>query len=231
MWPVLRNGSRGEDVRTVQYLLSAHGHHLDVDGVFGPRTEEGVRGFQSSNGLSSDGIVGRQTWPALVVQVALGDNGDAVRAVQSQLIHRGGFANVDGIFGPDTDDAVRRFQTKTGLVSDGIVGPRTWEALVGGGALSLEPQETAFHLFNSWTHDDPGSGRQVATEDAVATLFSRQWRREDGWAFRGPDGTAGHVFFVWERPGEELALRVPSQTRGEEAHVDQVLFRMTEGGL
>ena len=37
---------------------------------------------------------------------------------------------VDGVFGPMTEAAVRRFQRKHGLVPDGIVGPKTWQRLV-----------------------------------------------------------------------------------------------------
>jgi peptidoglycan hydrolase-like protein with peptidoglycan-binding domain len=39
---------------------------------------------------------------------------------------------VDGIFGPKTKSAVRAFQHAIGIVSDGIVGPLTWQALVSG---------------------------------------------------------------------------------------------------
>lgn len=35
----------------------------------------------------------------------------------------------DAIFGPDTEAAVKQFQTDNGLTADGIVGPRTWDAL------------------------------------------------------------------------------------------------------
>jgi len=39
---------------------------LDVDGIFGPRTKAAVREFQQNENLSVDGIVGRQTWTALL---------------------------------------------------------------------------------------------------------------------------------------------------------------------
>jgi peptidoglycan hydrolase-like protein with peptidoglycan-binding domain len=37
-----------------------------VDGIFGPRTDGFIRGFQSALGIASDGIVGPVTWRALV---------------------------------------------------------------------------------------------------------------------------------------------------------------------
>jgi peptidoglycan hydrolase-like protein with peptidoglycan-binding domain len=39
---------------------------------------------------------------------------------------------IDGIFGPQTDGAVRGFQQALGVAVDGIVGPITWRALVSG---------------------------------------------------------------------------------------------------
>ncbi|MGY1794914.1 peptidoglycan-binding protein [Geodermatophilus sp. SYSU D00525] len=44
---------------------------------------------------------------------------------------------IDGVFGPETDEAVRSFQKSLSLdhpevVVDGIVGPITWRALVSG---------------------------------------------------------------------------------------------------
>jgi peptidoglycan hydrolase-like protein with peptidoglycan-binding domain len=100
-----------------------------VDGDFGPLTKAAVEAFQSSRGLGVDGRVGLQTWPQLIIQVQRGSNGDAVRAVQSQIHSRGdGTAQItiDGIFGPVTNDNVRAFQTLLGLSVDGIVGPQTW---------------------------------------------------------------------------------------------------------
>lgn len=62
---LLRRGSHGEAVRALQLALSAHGHTIRADGLFGPATESAVRAFQGSNGLGVDGIVGPATHAAL----------------------------------------------------------------------------------------------------------------------------------------------------------------------
>jgi peptidoglycan hydrolase-like protein with peptidoglycan-binding domain len=65
--PLLREGHEGEWVRYLQELLERAGHTPGpVDGIFGPRTEAGVRSFQAANGCDVDGVVGPQTWTALV---------------------------------------------------------------------------------------------------------------------------------------------------------------------
>lgn len=53
-----------------------------------------------------------------------GSKGEAVKFIQQQLK-----VKVDGVFGPATDKAVKALQLKHGLVSDGIVGPKTWAFL------------------------------------------------------------------------------------------------------
>lgn len=60
-----RNGSSGDAVRATQVLLNKHGYGLDVDGQFGPRTEAAVESFQSSAGLTADGVVDAETWREL----------------------------------------------------------------------------------------------------------------------------------------------------------------------
>jgi peptidoglycan hydrolase-like protein with peptidoglycan-binding domain len=131
-WPLVKNGDQGANVYAVQYLLRAHGSSLNADGKFGPITRNEVISFQGSKGLSVDGIVGPQTWTALISgkTVKKGSSGEAVKAAQRLLKKFGYSLNVDGIFGTKTDQAVNDFQTKYGLQVDGIVGPQTWQALV-----------------------------------------------------------------------------------------------------
>ena len=142
-WPVVKSGSHGHPIKTLQYLLRARGQSVAVDGVFGPDTAAAVKAFQTGHGLTADGIVGPVTWAALVVQVKKGSQGDAVRGVQEEFQFRNLSGDpskgpqIDGIFGPTTDAAVRGFQQALSLdipsvAVDGIVGPVTWQALVSG---------------------------------------------------------------------------------------------------
>ena len=139
-WPLVRKGNQQHPVKTLQYLLKARGHNLVVDGIFGPKTDAAVRAFQQRTGLAVDGIVGPHTWSALIITVKRGSQGDAVRGVQEEFEFRslsGSPAQVDGIFGPKTEAAVRAFQRPLhqeipSVAVDGIVGPVTWRALVSG---------------------------------------------------------------------------------------------------
>ncbi len=137
-WPLLKQGGRGHPVPALQYLLRVRGHTLTVDGLFGPKTERAVTAFQFADHLAVDGIVGPRTWSALIIVVAAGRTGDAVRGVQEEFQFRNLSGDpcqglqVDGIFGPKTTAAVGGFQQALGIAVDGIVGPVTWRALVSG---------------------------------------------------------------------------------------------------
>ncbi len=68
---VLRQGSSGQDVVTLQYLLNVIAEYypdiprIDQDGVFGSGTAQAVIAFQRLMHLTSDGVVGKNTWDAL----------------------------------------------------------------------------------------------------------------------------------------------------------------------
>ena len=66
--PVLRNGMCGSYVAAAQGILSAKRYSLGpwgVDGEFGTATMTAVQNFQTRNGLTRDGVVGRETWAKL----------------------------------------------------------------------------------------------------------------------------------------------------------------------
>ena len=64
---VLRKGSTGGQVQTIQALLNGFiGSDLDIDGIFGSKTEQAVKDYQDARDLTVDGIVGVQTWTRIL---------------------------------------------------------------------------------------------------------------------------------------------------------------------
>jgi N-acetylmuramoyl-L-alanine amidase len=140
---VLRPGGTGEAVRDLQRRLAALGFEVPDEelGRYGPATEREVRAFQERRALRVDGVCGRETWSALDESgLRLGDRmlyvrrpmlkGDDVNELQHRLNTLGFDAGKeDGIFGPDTEAALKEFQRNAGLATDGIFGPDTAAAL------------------------------------------------------------------------------------------------------
>ena len=138
----LRLGDAGPGVRDLHRRLSAAGFRDFGDPErFDDHTEKALREFQASRRLVEDGICARQTWSALVdADYRLGDRmiylrspmtrGDDVTDLQQRLGSLGFDAGwLDGIFGPDTERAVRDFQDNQGVTADGVVGRETVAAL------------------------------------------------------------------------------------------------------
>lgn len=63
----LRNGSRGTQVLVLQWLLNKAGYNAGAaDGIFGSKTLAAVKAYQKAHNLTVDGIVGKNTWAALL---------------------------------------------------------------------------------------------------------------------------------------------------------------------
>jgi peptidoglycan hydrolase-like protein with peptidoglycan-binding domain len=224
-WPLQQQGSSGETVRTVQYLLNAQGANLTVDGIFGPLTAAAVTTFQSDNGLTADGAVGDQTWPALLVQVSTGSTGDAVSAVQSQIQSRSGWLTVNGTFDANTANAVQWFQTPLGLTADGVINWYTWHALVGRALTATGGQDAASALFQAWSNNDQRKAENYATPGALAALFARAWNASDGWTFASSGGAAGHFICTWNGAGgKTLTFEGNDNTGAPFYYVQNVTF-------
>lgn len=125
-YSLIQRGSSGPDVALVQTWLngirdSCTWHAaLTVDGKFGANAEKAVREFQLRYGL----IV---PYPGIVLRS--GSAGGCVRLVQQKLNAEGERLTTDGKFGASTVAAVKRYQTRHSLTSDGSVGKDTWEKM------------------------------------------------------------------------------------------------------
>jgi peptidoglycan hydrolase-like protein with peptidoglycan-binding domain len=131
--------SRGGDVVRLQRKLG-----VGADGVFGPQTERALKRWQRRHGLVADGIAGPVTRRAMglgsgpVLKRKRGSagrrrGGRRDRASHSRPSRGGGVRALqraigvpaDGVFGPQTERALKRWQRRHGLVADGVAGPMT----------------------------------------------------------------------------------------------------------
>lgn len=122
---ILRKGCTGKKVEFLQLCLGG----LTVDGSFGWKTLNKVIVFQKKYKLEPDGEVGPETWAAIVNTLPMLSKGSKGRYVEALQTALGGLA-VDGSFGNKTRDAVMIFQKRYKLEVDGVVGPKTWSAIV-----------------------------------------------------------------------------------------------------
>ena len=167
---VLRLGDSGVGVRTIQYYLAFLGFFLPqlppiaITGTFDEATRDAVYAFQSTSGLTVDGIVGRDTWNALQDDydalirelpqeyqqflseiypgrfLVQGDTGQSVVQLQTNLrrISQSDSAipsvTVTGVFDAATTAAVRAMQRQLGLDQNGAVGPILWREIMTRGS-------------------------------------------------------------------------------------------------
>ena len=138
-------GDTGDDVIVVQQRLYELGYletYYNTRGVFDESTETAVKEFQEANKLSVDGKVGRMTKEALYSPDAkgkgfeIGDQDPQIQVYQERLKELGYLTTEpDGIFGKDTQIAVKRFQAQNDLIEDGFLGPVTREKLMSSDAV------------------------------------------------------------------------------------------------
>ena len=124
-----------EDVHTIQQELKELGFfdYNKSTGFYGDITYKGVLAFQKDYSLKTTGSVDQKTADVLEEATELierGDHGKAVEHLQKHLAELKLYNyEVDGIFGPLTEQAVIKFQEKNNLLVDGIAGPETKSAL------------------------------------------------------------------------------------------------------
>ena len=141
-------------IAELQRELATRNHYQGaVDGFFGPATADAIRAYQAAEGLIVNGapsaallshmlgFAAPMIEDASASMEALGSgvagiDRDTMLALQGALAEHGyGPLGVDGLFGTQTDAAIRRFQTDQQLSVDGKPTPEVFERVVEIGAL------------------------------------------------------------------------------------------------
>jgi N-acetylmuramoyl-L-alanine amidase len=95
-------------------------------------TKSAIEKFQNIAGIQATGVAGETTWNAinLILAKRIIRPNHAGGTVVRYLQYRVG-VEVDGVYGPQTEAAIKTFQRQNGLDADGIVGGMTWQKLIG----------------------------------------------------------------------------------------------------
>lgn len=114
----LQVGSSGTQVKYLQTNLNVLNYNAGTaDGVFGSGTKSAVIRFQNAYGLSADGIAGKDT---------INKMNSITTQLQNDLNSLGyNCGTADGILGANTVSAIKSFQSKNGLTSNGIANSAT----------------------------------------------------------------------------------------------------------
>ncbi len=170
---------------------------LTADGYFGRKTKEAIISFQQNRGLTADGVVGKQTWAALyrhqihdvsyedrvnyffgelntdtLIKLPLnkGEKGRDVLIVQKFLNYVSGSTRgilEDGDFGQATEQAVKNFQQRRGLTTDGCVGMQTYQAMVFEGLNQQLIDELLSYRYGKLFNFTQGKESEVVEDAAV----------------------------------------------------------------
>ena len=169
---VLKQGSTGSLVRTVQTKLKRWGYYDgSVDGIYGSKTKKAVVYFQKKNGLAADGIVGKKTFAALGMMNeanggSSGSSGEARGECYEGQVAVGAVV-LNRVKSPSFPNTI-----------SGVIYQKGAFTAVDDGQINLTPNQTAINAakdaMNGW---DPTYGCLYYYNPVTATsqwIFSRE---------------------------------------------------------
>ncbi|MBO7187209.1 MAG: spore cortex-lytic enzyme [Clostridia bacterium] len=184
---VLKQGSRGETVKTMQKKLKNWGYYTGaIDGIFGAKTLSAVKYFQRKNNLTADGIVGAKTLKALGMSSgssSSSNGGGGYSSADINLLAKLIYAEARGepYQGQVAVGAVVLNRIKSSSFPNsmsGVIYQKYAFTCVSDGQINLTPNQTAKNAaqdaMNGW---DPSYGALYYYNPKIATsswIFSRQ---------------------------------------------------------
>ncbi|MFK0203443.1 peptidoglycan-binding domain-containing protein [Streptomyces lavendulae] len=166
---------------------------LALAGFFGLTSAQPVQAAPGDSVPSGAGAV--SAFQADQPMLSEGDHGPAVDNLQRLLTAHGNTTAVDGAFGPATQAAVRTFQQQRHLTADGIVGPRTWRALLT--AIPGKPLPPIQAPDSCWTSTNTTNNYAYTCDFAIASgLGSNAQALKDAVFHRAITQFSGHFPFT-----------------------------------
>lgn len=170
---VLKNGSSGTQVKTVQTKLKNWGYYTgSVDGIYGPKTVAAVKYFQRVNGLTQDGIVGAKTAAAM---------GITLSSSSSTSSAGGSYSSSDSYLLAKCIYAEARGEPYTGQVAVGAV-------ILNRVRSSKFPNSIAGVIYQPYAFTCVSDGQINLTPDANAKKAAQD-------ALNGWDPTGGCLYY------------------------------------
>ena len=158
-------GSRGDEVRQIQTKLKRWGYYTgSIDGIYGTQTQKAVRYFQSKNGLTVDGIAGKNTLAAMGIYSSSNSNSNSSYSTNLNLLARlvHGEARGEPYIGKVAVAAVVLNRVKSSSFPNtvaGVVYQKGAFDAVSDGQINMSPDSTskkaAQDALNGW---DPSYG-------------------------------------------------------------------------
>ncbi|MDR2514253.1 MAG: peptidoglycan-binding protein [Christensenellaceae bacterium] len=214
-------GEKSEEVKSYQSLLNKLGYLTTTpDGNYGADTTAAVKRFQELNGLIPDGFLGYTTIKTLKSSGAapnalqLGMKGSDVERVQKRLKELGYTKNVTGYFGEITQEAVKAFQKRNSLGTDGVVGRVTMAKLISSSA--KKPASSSSGSSGTPSVPSEGSGSGV---DKLISVAESKIGSKYVFASKGPNtfDCSGFVYYCLNQAG----VRIGYMTSASWQHTDR----------
>ncbi|MBO4473252.1 MAG: spore cortex-lytic enzyme [Clostridia bacterium] len=175
---VLKQGSTGAQVRTVQTKLKNWGYYTgSVDGIYGPKTVAAVKYFQRKNGLSEDGVVGAKTAAAMGITLSSSSSSSS----SSTSSAGGTYSSSDSYLLAKCIYAEARGEPYTGQVAVGAV-------ILNRVRSSKFPNTIAGVIYQPYAFTCVSDGQINLTPDASAKKAAQD-------ALNGWDPTGGCLYY------------------------------------
>ena len=180
---VLKEGSTGDDVKTIQQRLKSWGYYTgEVDGIYGAKTKAAVVKFQQKYGITADGIVGKETARLIGIQLGTASTGASAGSSQTGSVSGDLYLLAKVVYGEARGEPYLGQVAVAAVVLNRVKSPdfpntisgvvyQPWAfTCVQDGQVNLTPDQSAINAardaLNGW---DPTSGALYYYNPKTAT--------------------------------------------------------------